>query len=341
MDSSVKTIDQIGEFGLIEHIQKILPQFYPQEIILGIGDDTAIIKIENNRSLLATCDIQIEDTHFRLKNITPYQLGRRSMAVNLSDIASMGGNPTYALVSLGLPPKMPMSIFEQLFKGMRDQLTEFSAMIIGGNLAHTSKQWIIDIFMLGEVHTDKIITRSGANPGDRIFVSGSLGASAAGFYVLEKFNGSFPKEFENLVEAHLQPGPKIAAGKKIAQSGFATAMIDISDGLVSDLFHICDKSMVGAEIYKERIPTPKNLDKVETIAGKNKYSLALHGGEDYELLFTVKSETPIKLIEKIINQTNTPLTEIGTILPQKDGQWLVDEQNNRFPLHARGWNHFV
>lgn len=341
MNASFTTIDQIGEFGLIDRIQKLLPQLSSQDVILGIGDDTAVIRIDDYRSLLATCDIQIEDTHFRLNRITAYQLGRRSMAVNLSDIASMGGKPTFALVSLGLPNETPLVVFENLFKGMRDQLAEFSAHIIGGNLANSYEKLIIDIFMLGEVASNRILTRSGAQVGDRIFVTGSLGASAAGFYVLEKFGEAFPKEFADLVRAHLQPQPQIRAGTLMAQSGFASAMIDISDGLVSDLFHLCDMSQVGAEVYRERLPLANNLVQIESIAPKNKFDLALNGGEDYELLFTVKSETPPNIIKKIVNQSETALTEIGRILPQKEGVWLIDAENNRLPLQPKGWNHFA
>ena len=341
MKSSLQTVSQIGEFSLIERISQILPQSIPKDIIIGIGDDTAVIKIDDTRSLLATCDMQIEGTHFRMEHITPYQLGRRAMAVNLSDIASMGGRPMYALVSLGIPANMPLNTFDDVIKGMSDQLSEFDSFIIGGNLTRAYDKLVIDVFLLGEVPTDKIMTRAGAKSGDRIYVTGTLGGSAAGFYVLDEFGHSFPSEFAVMVQTHLQPIPKVWAGIKIAQSGFATSMIDISDGLAGDLFHICEISQVGAEIFQGHLPIPKNIDQVENIAGKTKYDLALSGGEDYELLFTVKSETPLQKIESIARETGVPITEIGRILPKADGCWLVDSKGNRQALQPKGWNHFI
>jgi len=337
---SLKTVDQIGEFDLIDRIRQILPQTASQDLIVGIGDDTAVIKIDNSRSLLATCDIQIEGIHFRLENISPYQLGRRAMAVNLSDIASMAGKPTYALVSLALPQVLKQNAFDDLIKGMGDQLSEFSAFIIGGNLTHSDEKLVIDVFLLGEVRNNRILTRSGARPGDRIFVTGSIGASAAGFHVLEKFSSSFPDELAHLVRAHLEPIPRVEIAAKIAETGLATSMIDISDGLAGDLFHICEMSNVGAEVFQARLPLPQNIEQVEAFAGKDRYMLALHGGEDYELLFTTKPETEFEVLRGISKRYNVAITEIGKILPKAGSYWLVDSQNKHQPLAPKGWNHF-
>lgn len=341
MKSAFNTVSQIGEFGLIERIKKLLPPSTSDDVIIGIGDDTAVIKIDERRSLLATCDIQIEDTHFRLHNISAYQLGRRSMAVNLSDIASMGGKPTFALVSLGLPKDLSQSTFDEIIKGMRDQLSEFNALIIGGNLAHTPEKLIIDIFLLGEVHPKRLLLRSGAKSGDRICVTGTLGASAAGFLAVEQWGRFYPKDLSDLVQAHLQPTPQINAGREIAKSGFATAMIDISDGLASDLLHVCEMSGVGAVIDQSSIPLNKNFDRVGALLKKDPYNLAIHGGEDYELLFTIKSTTPKDEIEKISKKTGTPITEIGVIISKEEGYWLNNLENKKQPLKPKGWNHFI
>ncbi|HEX9971295.1 MAG TPA: thiamine-phosphate kinase, partial [bacterium] len=235
MNDNYKTVADIGEFGLIDRIQKILPKANHKDLVVGIGDDTAVIRIDEHRAMVITCDIQVENQHFRFKNISPFQLGRRAMAVNLSDIAAMGGQPTFALVSLGFPKSFPLSNFDELFRGMKDQLAEFSAQIIGGNLSNTEKDLIIDITLMGEISLIQLLTRSGARHGDRIFVTGKLGESGAGFYVLEEYGKDCPKEFNALVQKHLQPIPRIAAGQRIVQSGFATAMIDVSDGIASDL----------------------------------------------------------------------------------------------------------
>jgi thiamine-monophosphate kinase len=340
LSNSNQTVAEIGEFGLIDRIHKILPEVDSKDLILGIGDDTAVIRIDEHRALLITCDIQVEDQHFQLKNISPYQLGRRAMAVNLSDIAAMGGQPTFALVSLGFPKSFPLSNFDDLFKGMRDQLAEFSSHIIGGNLSHTEKGIIIDITLMGEVSPDHIMTRSGARPGDRIFVTGNPGASGAGLCVLNKFGRKFPKNFEPLVNSHLQPTPRIEIGHRIAQSTFATAMIDISDGIASDLNHICTMSKVGAEIYQQSIPLVEGIHKVSSFSGKSALHLALHSGEDYELLFTMKSATPASIIRSLIKETGVIITEIGKILPQESGYCLIDLEQKPIPIQPKGWDHF-
>lgn len=335
-----KNISEIGEFGLIERIKKIVPKDSGENIKLGIGDDTAIIKITAQKWLLATCDIQIEDTHFRIRHSSPYQIGRRAMTVNLSDIASMGGKPTYALVSAGLPPNLQVEFFDDLFKGMGDALAEHGAFIIGGNLSHTTEKLIIDIFLLGEISPDQILLRSGAKPSDRIFVTGTLGASASGFYVLEHFREDYPKKFAHLVLSHLEPMARIETGQKIAKSGYATSMIDISDGLAGDLKHICDESCVGAEIFAGNIPFPETIDELADTISKGKLDLALHGGEDYELLFTMQSSTPSQLIEKIATETKVKITEIGRIVSKEEGYNILAADNQRVPLQPKGWDHF-
>ena len=329
-------ISGIGEFGLIERIKKLVPKVSGDKILLGIGDDTAVIRITPQKLLLATCDIQIEDTHFRIGHSSPYQIGRRAMTVNLSDIASMGGQPTYALVSAGLPPQMKAGDFDDLFKGMNDALGEQSAFIIGGNLAHTSDKLIVDVFLLGEASPGQILLRGGASPSDRIFVTGTLGASAAGFHVLEKYRKDYPEKFAHLVLSHLEPTAKIESGMEIAKSGYATSMIDISDGLAGDLKHICDDSEVGAEIFERNIPFPEKIEELS----KSKLELALQGGEDYELLFTMKPDTPSQIIEKIGAKTQIKITEIGRIVSKEEGYSIITAEKQRLRLQPKGWDHF-
>ncbi|NIW79003.1 MAG: thiamine-phosphate kinase [Calditrichae bacterium] len=336
-----RTISEIGEFRLIERIKKFLPQANKDDILFGIGDDTAVIKISPQKWLLATCDIQIQDIHFRMKYLTPFQLGRRAIAVNLSDIASMGGQPDYALISVGLPSNIKVKQFDEIFRGMGDELAKYSAFIVGGNLAHSSEKLILDVFLLGEVSPDRILLRSGTNPGDRIFVTGKLGASAAGYHVLGKYGPDYPGEYASLVKAHLQPVAKIQTGQKIAQSGYATAMIDLSDGIASDLRHICDSSRVGAEISERNIPFPGKLDHVAKMFSKRKLDLALYGGEDYQLLFTMKADTPSEIINKIAAETKTEMTEVGKIVSAEQGYYLVNTINQKVPLQPKGWDHFA
>lgn len=335
-----KCVGEVGEFPLIDRIGKILPAALDKDLLVGIGDDTAVIRIDRRRALLVTCDIQVEGRHFRFDHITPYQLGRRSMAVNLSDIGSMGGKPTYALVSMGLPAGFPVRSYDRLFEGMRDELEAHRARIVGGNLARTADFLVVDITMLGEAEVSRFLTRSGARAGDRIFVTGELGASGAGFQVLAAYGKRFPGRYRHLVRCHLLPTPRVEMGRKIARSGVATAMIDISDGVAGDLFHICSMSGVGAEIREDRLPLPERIGEVAGISGKTATDLALHGGEDYELLFTVPRRVPAEKVRSVAGGTGIAVTEIGTIVPREEGYRLVDSRGRKTPLVPAGWDHF-
>jgi len=333
-------VADIGEFGLIDRIRKLLPETSRKELMIGMGDDTAAIQIDENRALLLTCDIQVEGQHFQTEHLSFYQLGKRAMAVNLSDIAAMGGTPTFALVSMGLPDSLALTDFEQLIRGLADQLSQFSASIIGGNLTRIEKKLIIDITLVGEARLSQLVTRSGAKPGDRIFVSGKLGVAAAGLSLMEKYGKNYPGDFKDFVDKHVQPIPRIETGRRIAQSGFATAMIDLSDGLASDLFHICTMSRVGATIYQHRLPLPPGIDKIARLTGTPAIKLALYAGEDYELLFTVKAGTPQSWISSLAQESGIAITEIGQIVPDEAGYVLIDPQGNSLPLQPTGWDHF-
>ena len=335
------SIARLGEFVLIERIRGILGREEDDRIVLGIGDDTAALRLGTDKVLLVTCDTQIEDTHFRRSDISSYELGRRAMAVNLSDIASMGGTPTFALVSLGLPRELPLADFDDLFRGMRDQLAEFSGTIIGGNLAHTSEKMLVDITILGEVAPGNLLTRGGARPGDAVYVTGTLGSSAAGMCVIEQFEKNEQAGFMDLILAHRLPTPRVKEGKQIARAGVATAMIDLSDGLARDLLHLCESSKVGAEISLDRIPVREGVRQVADRLGKDPCVLVLGGGEDYELLFTAGPEVSSGKIEQVAEESGTPITQIGVILPAEQGCWWLDGSGRRFPLEPAGWDHFA
>jgi thiamine-monophosphate kinase len=335
-----KTISDFGEFNLIDRIKKILPNSIPPDVLLGIGDDTAVIRWNEKKALLLTCDIQIEDQHFRLNHISANQLGRRAIAVNLSDIAAMGGHPAFALVSLALPPNFTTDNYDQLFLGMRAELQKYSANIIGGNLAKSSNQLVVDITLIGEVSSDTMLTRSGARIDDRIFVTGVLGASGAGYGILEKYDKNYPSDFSHLVEAHLVPKARIEAGRIIAQSGIVTAMIDISDGIASDLYHVCQSSEVGAELFEKKLPLPPKMADAAEICQKTPTQLALHSGEDYELLFTIPAKTSESEIETLTKKIPNPTHEIGKIVSRKSGYHLINYQNERIPIVPGGWDHF-
>lgn len=334
-------IRELGEFALIERLRTLLGLEPDPRVLLGIGDDTAALRPHEGKILLLTCDTQVEGTHFRRDRMSAYELGRRAAAVNLSDIASMGGTPTFALASLCLPPDFPLSDFEDLVRGVRDQLGAFSAKVIGGNLASSAAGMVLDITLLGEADPDQLLTRSGARPGDRICVTGSLGSAAAGLLVLERMAEAAETSFPGLVRVHRQPSPRVQAGQEIARSGIATAMIDISDGLAADLSHLCNASRVGAIVHRERIPVSREVLVAAERLGENPEALALSGGEDYELLFTVKTGPEIdETLDRMASVCGLALTIIGEILPKREGIWLADGDGRKTPLTPRGWNHF-
>ncbi len=340
MQDDKRIISEIGEFGLIDRIERHLPQVKSNDLIFGIGDDTAVLRKDDQHVILITCDIQVENQHFRLKNISPYQLGTRAMAVNLSDIAAMGGKPTFALVSLGAPGYFLLSQFDELNRGMGEMLAEFDAQIIGGNLSGTERDLIIDITLMGEAPANRFLTRRGARPNDRVYVTGAPGMSGAGFAVIEHYGKNYPQEFAQLVEAHLKPIPRITVGKRLAESGIVTAMIDISDGIASDLNHICVKSDVGALLYQQQFPKPSYLQKIESIVERPFHELALHSGEDYELLFTIKEDEDSSVLESIARETNIRITEIGVIRPPAEGFSIITASGERVQVQPKGWDHF-
>lgn len=335
------TIADIGETGLIKQIQKIIGSTVSPEVIIPIGDDSAALKTSNDVYQLLTCDIQIEDSHFRLDWISPYQLGRRAMSVNLSDIAAMGGEPKYALISLGLPKNLDLDFFNELYRGFRDQGDETATQIIGGNLAHTDEKIIIDIFLIGEVKSTQLMTRKGARPGDRIYISGLVGSGFGGYLALKQFDKEFTTELSDLVEAYLQPKPRLEAGRSAAKSGYCTALIDVSDGLSTDIHHLCSSSGVGAELYQLNIPISENLSIIADIVHSEIHELALHGGEDYELLFTMRQDTPQDVIDEIAVESGITLTEIGRILHKSNDIKVVDLNGKRELLQPSGWDHFL
>jgi len=334
-------ISKLGEFALIERARTLLGNESDPRVLVGIGDDTAALQPTQGKILLVTCDTQVEGTHFRRDRMSAHDLGRRAAAVNLSDIASMGGAPTFALVSLSLPPDFPLSDFDDLFRGIGDQFRAFSAKVVGGNLASTAGGLVLDITLLGEVAPNQILTRSGARPGDRICVTGSLGASAAGLRAIERFGEAAETFFPELVRAHRLPSPRVLEGQEIARSGIATAMIDVSDGLAADLLHLCDASRVGAVVHMERVPVCRELLPAAERLGESPEILALSGGEDYELLFTARAgpETD-ETLRQIADACGVALTIIGETVPKEEGTWIVHPDGRRTPLTAQGWNHF-
>jgi len=333
-------IDQLGEFGLIDRIRSSLPEPGPN-VVVGIGDDVAVLEGSAESVWLATCDVQVEGAHFIRGSIPPRSLGRKALAINLSDIASAGGIPRFALVSLGLPPDLEVGFIDELYAGLREEGERYGVEIVGGNISKSRLSMFIDVFLLGETLRDNVVLRSGAKPGDRIMVTGSLGDAAAGVALL--LDGTLKAEDSYAAtarERQFLPTPRVKEGALIGALRQANAMIDVSDGLAGDLGHLCEKSAVCARLEAERLPVrPENRELSQSARG-DEWHFALHGGEDYELLFTAPIGRAERLAQRITAETGTPVTIIGDILPPDQPNQLVLPDGKAITLGATGWDHF-
>jgi thiamine-monophosphate kinase len=332
-------ISRLGEFGLIEKIRKMTSQ-RSSSVIAGIGDDAAVLKVSASASLLATTDMLIEGVHFDLAYIDYYSLGWKSAAVNLSDIAAMGGVPRFCLSSLCIPHTLTVEQIADFYRGFNAMLRAHRTTLVGGDTCSSRLGFVVSVTVLGEIRKELVLTRGGAKPGDKIFVTGALGDSAAGLEVLKNRVTRSGKKVvteaaKRLIEKHLRPIPRVTWGRKIALSQGAHAMIDISDGLSSDLGHICEQSHVGALISAEKIPLSPSLQIAAPYLDAAPLDYVLSGGEDYELLFTA----PLEKVRKL-RSLGIPLYEIGEITRTRT-MLTVDGRGKKSPLSARGYDHFL
>jgi len=325
-------VSELGEFGLIDLLAKMASSSPSKQLIIGIGDDAAAWYGDDSIQL-ATVDSFIQDVHFSLDIASWEDLGWKAMASNLSDIAAMGGVPKYALVSLAIPPHTEVEDVTGLYQGMIELAQQFGVTIIGGDI-NSAPLVAITITILGSTRTRNkhILTRSAAQPGEQVAVTGYLGAAAAGLEMLTKQLQFDPEATAFLKRAFLHPCPRLAEGQLLVDQGVKTA-IDISDGLISDLNQICKSSQVGARIEIDRVPIQPT---VKANLSHKSLELALSGGEDYELLFTARAE----VIDKVKGATSCPITVIGEIVADKKIT-LVDSQGNPFNLGKTGWEHFI
>jgi thiamine-monophosphate kinase len=333
-------LSDLGQFLLIERLSRIVASARP-DVVAGIGDDAAALDLGGEELVLAKVDSQVEGVHFRRDRIPPHSLGRRSLAIVLSDIAAMGGRPTHALVSLALPADLEVTWVEDLYRGLREEGDRFGVAIVGGHTARSPVGVVIDVCLLGQVSRARILTRAGARPGDAVLVTGSLGDAAAGLALLDNPRLHLPAAVrDGLIARHLTPTPRLPESAVIAASALATAMIDLSDGLASDISHVCNRSGVGVKLYADRLPISMAVGQVSERIGRAPWDLALGGGEDYELCFTAPAAAAPALAERVTAETSTPVTVVGEILPAPAGRWLVLLDGREVPLEAQGWRHF-
>jgi len=313
-------ISQLGEFGLINRIARNVSR--DPKALAGIGDDCAVLPTENpDRFLLFTIDPVIEGVHFDT-NATPYQIGWKAMARNLSDIAACGGQPKWAVVSAGLREDMKVEFVDEMYRGMNAAATQFGAHIVGGDTTRVTDRFFLSVAMTGEVERAHLKLRSAARTGDSVLVMGTLGGSIAG--------------------KHLEFTPRVREARWLVEHFPVHAMIDLSDGLAGDLYHILEQSGVGAHIIAPRIPISDAARHLES-EGDVEHSaldMALYDGEDFELLFTIPSQHVEKLLAEWPTHFGLPLKTIGAITAQPGKLILVDEHGEEENLASKGYDHF-
>jgi len=312
-------ITKIGELGLIDIIRRKIKN-KNKNIKIGIGDDCAVIKI-GSKLMVLTTDSLIENDHFSLDYFKPEQIGKKAIEANVSDIASMGAIPKYALVSLSLRKDLEIKIFKRIYDGILKAAKKYNIDVIGGNLTHAN-QISININMIGFVEEENLCLRSQAKPGDFILVTGPLGNSTAG---LNLFLNNI-KGFNRVKKEHLEPKANLHKVKKFLN--YINAMEDVSDGLAAEIKNICKESKVGAVILKNKIPIKKDIVKAAAVVEKSPLDYALFGGEDFELVFTVSKENLNKVKGIVIGR-----------IRKKRGVYILD--NNKEKLISKtGYDHF-
>lgn len=323
---------ELGEFGFISRIAR--RSRTGSGVALGIGDDAAALVPTAGLHTLVTADMLVEGVHFDLALTGPSDLGRKSLAVNVSDIAAMGAVPRFALLSLAIPPSLSVEFLDTFVGGLLAVAEECGVTLIGGDTCSSRDGFTISVTLMGEQRPDLVVTRGGAKAGDRIYVTGTLGDSALGLELLRR-----GERTGAAIGRHLNPSPRLAAGRRLTEAGIPTAMIDVSDGLLADLGHILEQSGCGATVRLDRLPlSGEYRSRVPALSGPL-FTLALSGGEDYELLFTAPSGREEE-IGALAASLNLPITGIGEIRGEPGLAVLAPDGATCAPP-SRGFDHFA
>jgi len=339
----VGELKKSGEFDLIKRFSSRL-KFRSPRVKIGIGDDCAVYSGITGKYQIVSTDALIENVHFKLSTTSPKLLGRKALSVNISDIAAMGGTPHLALVTLGIPNTLPVKILDGLYQGMNEVCEKYQIEIAGGDTTVSPRHLFINITIVGEAKKKQLLTRSGACPGDKIFITGTPGESALGLQLLssprKKWKGNL-KYQKKMIQAHLDPVPRLPESQKLVKSSARiTSMIDVSDGLAQDLRHICKASNVGAELRQEWLPVSRELESLASLNKLTTLDYIMAGGEDYELLFTLKSEDVRKLTSQFKN-AKTPVTQIGEVTAHSQKVVLLNRDGKPKSLEKfLGFDHF-
>lgn len=343
MSENLETeISKLGEFGLIDRLTDGI-KFVNKSTVKGVGDDAAVLHVSDDKDILVTTDMLLEGIHFDLTYVPLKHLGYKAAVVNFSDIYAMNGTPRQITVSLGLSRRFTVEHMDALYDGIRLACEVYGVDLVGGDTTSSRSGLVISITCIGDVACGQAVGRDGAKPTDLICVSGDLGAAYMGLQLLEreKVASAGMKDFvpkfegkEYLVERQLKPEARKDIVKELAEAGIVpTSMMDISDGLSSELLHICDKSHVGCRVYEDRIPIDYQTAVMAEEIGMNLVTAAMNGGEDYELLFTV----PLADHDKV--STLPGIKVIGHITKPELGAAMVTRDDVEMPLKAQGWNH--
>ena len=301
----------------------------------GIGDDAAVVRLPKAQEYwVITSDMLVEGIDFHRDWISARLLGRKSISANLSDLAAMGARPRFFTISLAITPDIPKRWILDFHDGLTEKAGAFGAQLVGGDLSNAKAHIAISITAIGESLNRKVVYRSGGNPGNLLYVTGTLGCSSAGLMLLQKQQTRGPHCAEAL-RAHRDPEPRCDAGEWLSQSGLVSCMMDLSDGLSTDLPRICAASGVGAEIRMQDLP----IFKESALWGCNPIELALHGGEDYELLFSVPRSKAGRL-ETSYPSKFPPITCVGRLTADRGKIWITSQNGQRSPLPRYGWDHF-
>lgn len=327
-------LESLGEFGLIDRISEKVSK--GKGVITGIGDDAAVTELSPGMQLLTSTDMLLEDVHFRRKWHDPYRLGRKSLAVSISDIAAMGGIPRWALLSIAIPKEYPLEDLDAFTNGFLSMAAEHGVSLIGGDTCSSKSGLVISVTIMGEQQPQYIVRRDGARSGDEIWVTGTLGDAAFGLELLES---GFDSEGNNfLISRLLDPTPQTAAGRVLAESGLVSAMIDISDGILSDYGHIADLSGVGGIIHLDALPFSESFRTMAEKLPLFPFNMLLSGGEDYQLAFTAKAGNKEK-ISNIMKKSGIPASPVG-IVTSLPGVTVLRPDGTPYLLQKHGFNHF-
>jgi thiamine-monophosphate kinase len=331
-------VGELGEFALIARLQSRLQGPQPH-IICSVGDDCAVLRPAAGMDLLLTTDTQEEGIHFRRDWASPEDIGWRCLAVNVSDIAAMGGSPVGAVVALSIPPALEVAFVEALYDGMQAVAQRYDCPVVGGNISQRADTLSVTITVAGQVPCGQSVYRSGAQVGDDIWVTGDLGGAKAGLEVLSRPEAMVGLRTAEVLARYRRPQPRLYEAQYLRQQGHIHSLLDISDGLSSDLRHVCEASGVGAELDAAAIPMTQEVQHIARALQVDPLQFALHGGEDFELCLTAPPGSIGRIQEAFTRRFHCPLVHVGTIQPGH-GVQLRLPHGEVMPLPARGYDHF-